>query len=113
MENLGLRETFSRLNLSEVEPKVRYNSALWIRKDLFWILPVLCHDADPDPTFHFDTYPDPDPTQSFTLVGNQIFFLLIFTAVSVYIVLSCLSSHWCQNFLCFRQYLEIFWENYS
>jgi hypothetical protein len=24
MENLGLRETFSKLNLSEVEPKVRY-----------------------------------------------------------------------------------------
>jgi hypothetical protein len=24
MENLGLRETFSRLNLTDVEPQVRY-----------------------------------------------------------------------------------------
>jgi hypothetical protein len=113
MENLGLRETFSRLNLSEVEPKVRYNSALWIRKDLFWILPVLCHDADPDPTFHFDTYPDPDPTQSFTLVGKSNFFY--FYSMQCQFTLFYLACRviGVKVFLCFRQYLEIFWENYS
>jgi hypothetical protein len=32
-------------------------------------------DADPDPTYHFDDYPDPDPdsTLSFTTVENLIF----------------------------------------
>jgi hypothetical protein len=26
---------------------------------------------DPDPTFHFDTGPDPDPTPNFTYVGKS------------------------------------------
>ncbi len=32
-------------------------------------------DADPDPTYHFDAYPDPDPysTLSYTTVENLIF----------------------------------------
>jgi hypothetical protein len=52
-------------------------------------------DADPDPTFHFDADadpdPDPDPTPSYTHVGKSEFFLLLFTAMPVYIVLSFLS----------------------
>ncbi len=43
-------------------------------------------DADPDPIFHFDVSPGPDPTPNFTHVEKSIF--LKFTAVPVYIVLS-------------------------
>ncbi len=47
--------------------------------------------TDPDPQhcdFHFATYPDPDPIQCFTQVGKSYFFLLLFTVMPVYIVLS-------------------------
>jgi hypothetical protein len=49
-------------------------------------------DADPDPTFHFDADPDPDPIPSFTHARKTDFFLLLFTAVPVYIVLSFSSA---------------------
>jgi hypothetical protein len=70
MENLGLRETFSRLNLSEVEPKVRYTHTAQqfciVDPERFILDFTSVLDADPDQTFHFDTYPDPNPTPSFT-----------------------------------------------
>jgi hypothetical protein len=79
MENLGLRETFSRLNLSEVEPKVRYTrmaQQLCIVDPEAFILDFTsvvsrCRSGS---DFHFDTYPDPDPpTPSFSQVGKADF----------------------------------------
>ncbi len=101
MENLGLRETFSRLNLSEVEPKVRYTHTaqqFCVVDPEGFILDFyqFCVDDGPDTTSHFDTYADPDPTLSFTQkVGKYEFFIYFYShAVPVYIVLSCSSvSH--------------------
>jgi hypothetical protein len=39
-------------------------------------------DSDPDPTFYFDAA-DPYPTSKCTHVGNQNYFLLLFTAVTL------------------------------
>jgi hypothetical protein len=53
-------------------------------------------DADPDLTSHLkddrDPDPEPDPNLSFKYVVKSEFFLLLFTAVPVYIVLSFSSA---------------------
>ncbi len=49
-------------------------------------------DRDPDTTLHFDADPDPDSTPSFVVKSDL--FLLLFTTLSVYIVLSFSSVLW-------------------
>ncbi len=66
--------------------------------------------ADPDPTFHFDADPDPDPPQVLHMLENQIYFLLPFTAVGVYLFYLYHKRNRCNNFQYVGQYIEIFWK---
>ncbi len=78
-------------------------------------------DADPDPNFHVDVDPmrqkdadtQADPTLSFMLVGNLIFFQLFITALPVYNVYL---SYQCQRFHYFKyfgQHFEILRKKFS
>ncbi len=70
--------------------------------------------SDPDPTFHFDAdpYPDPYPTTKVLHVnGNQNYFFTFIHRASLQFYLS-LQRQRGHNFQYFGQFIEIFWKKY-